>query len=879
MKFTYNPRIIKQLGSELITRDSIAISELVKNSYDAHCKKICLALLSNSSEMRRNKHHFINPLIGEIEDKIAKLANEKIIVVEDDGDGMGTDTIKDGFFKVGTDIKIEERKKPNLNEMILGNKGLGRLSAQRISPVLVLETTSIDDEYIHVIVIEWEKFIKDGNYDAPETKYQKKGQMSYTRLWLLEDKLKEERINFSKYIENKEIVNIDAFGKQYGKKTKKLVLEDSLASSLNFIFFPFSKDNLAIDLVIYFNDKVVDKEISVELLNLAELEYSFSIVRDHDLSDQEVYFNFDLKLKPWFLERIHLNQIGSQLFNNWKKEHDFYNKLILKYLPRYKSTLRLKKNIKDFYNPPKDDKVEKEDSIKKYIDEIKKLIPIEGKIYSFKRQNNLLSMAIGSSKKNSIISHEVNFQDAKDYLNANNGIRLYRNKFRIASLGDKDNDWLKLQQKKTAGQQYYRFELNSVIGYIMINDNKQEYIKETSSREGLIDNKTSEYFTNTIDNIVNDIFYKMTKSAVLITKDILKEEHLIPKKTSKEMGEKLDDSERIVRASMMKIKDLRKHLQIIDNNIELRTEKEIEAVKKIYFKLIDDFSEIDNNLLKTVSYIQSQKEILQINIAEKKRIETEIYNNYKLMANGLITEVITHELHSLVGSKNKQISYEKYLDNIVSYFKEANNYEFINENVNPLKKDYERIIYKIEEVDKFYSFLEKTFIYKGTIDDYVNVNLRKYIDEFQAKFSSSLKKNRIELYCNFENMMVCVPKGSLIHVFFNLFDNSIYWIKKRVSISKYDKTFITKGKDGIFIDRIDSQTIHFYDTGTGIFKEYENILFHPLVSGKEKGRGMGLYIIKRFLESFDASIELLEDRNFYGNRYIFEIKLQEANND
>ena len=33
--------------------------------------------------------------------------------------------------------------------------------------------------------------------------------------------------------------------------------------------------------------------------------------------------------------------------------------------------------------------------------------------------------------------------------------------------------------------------------------------------------------------------------------------------------------------------------------------------------------------------------------AQLKAIEVESYNNYKLMANGLITETITHELHSL----------------------------------------------------------------------------------------------------------------------------------------------------------------------------------------------------------------------------------------
>ena len=44
-------------------------------------------------------------------------------------------------------------------------------------------------------------------------------------------------------------------------------------------------------------------------------------------------------------------------------------------------------------------------------------------------------------------------------------------------------------------------------------------------------------------------------------------------------------------------------------------------------------------------------------------------------------------------------------------------------------------------------------------------------------------------------------------------------------------------------------------------------------SGKKNGRGMGLYIVKNLLESFDAKISLCPEKNSYGNRYIFEIKL------
>ena len=36
-----------------------------------------------------------------------------------------------------------------------------------------------------------------------------------------------------------------------------------------------------------------------------------------------------------------------------------------------------------------------------------------------------------------------------------------------------------------------------------------------------------------------------------------------------------------------------------------------------------------------------------------------------------------------------------------------------------------------------------------------------------------------------------------------------------------------------------------------------------------EGRGMGLYIVRKLLESFGGEIELLDERNEYGNRYKF----------
>ena len=68
MKFTYNPRIIRQLGTELITSDSIALSELIKNSFDAKANRVDTRFLDSIDNLNRST--LINPLPAIVEQAI-----------------------------------------------------------------------------------------------------------------------------------------------------------------------------------------------------------------------------------------------------------------------------------------------------------------------------------------------------------------------------------------------------------------------------------------------------------------------------------------------------------------------------------------------------------------------------------------------------------------------------------------------------------------------------------------------------------------------------------------------------------------------------------------------------------------------------------------
>lgn len=865
MKFTYNSRIIKQLGAELITSDEIAITELIKNSYDAKAEKIRINFLSELDKV--DEKNLINPIPEKVKEELKKYASSKIIIIEDSGTGMNYETLQKGFFDVGSDYKINKKKESaNNSEILFGDKGIGRLSAQRLSPILFVETTSNKnnenekEKNIYLIKIIWDKFIKNNNEDAPEYIIEKKKDVTYTRLWLIDNK--DNPTNFNKHFTEDTKCEQDDFGKPIGEPFKYIKLKEELQSALNFLYMPFDSDKSAVDLKLFFNKDNIHYDFHSTNIEIAESIHSFSF----NENENDFSLNLDMDIKPWFLERIHNKLVGNKLFHDYKQNHKYYKDIYLKYKNRFSSTLKISYSMDDLKNIKFDNNID-------IFENLKKITPVKGKIYTFKRDPQLLRMAIDSALENNYIKKDTKIYDIKPFLDTHNGIKLYRNKFRIGTLGNKDNDWLKFQQKATTGQQFYRFELGNVIGFVQINDPLQTFISETSSRSDLTFDPCSYSLRILLDHIFSDTFYKFTKNATDITKDILNEEGLIPKNTTKDIRKEIDKSNELLKSTQESLKAFAKAIKVIKENIELDTPEKIESVKSIVNSLTEITDSFDNNISLSIDSLKNYGKILSIAEQEKKRIEVEAYNNYKLMANGLITEVITHELHSLVSNLENDNTYNENFKLLKNYLFDMKNYELNKDHLEPLRKNYVRMQNKIDDVTKFYKFLEKTFIYNGTDKDFETINLKSFLNDFLDNYKARLKNNNIVVKYESTSIDLKVPRGSLMHVFYNLFENSIYWIQERQRKARYDKSFAIDTIDNITILKKDKNVIQCYDTGFGVLEKYQYTLFHPLISGKEdgKGRGMGLYIVKKFLESFDADIELLPFLNKFNNRYIFEI--------
>ena len=139
--FVFKPRarLLLQLGDQLIKNESIALLELVKNSYDADATEVNVRMKNVDS------------------------ANDGTILIEDNGTGMDMDIIKNVWMEPGSDHKeklyIEKKITDKFRRIPLGEKGIGRFAAHKLGNEIELVTRKKNSKEIF-LQIDWALFKK-----------------------------------------------------------------------------------------------------------------------------------------------------------------------------------------------------------------------------------------------------------------------------------------------------------------------------------------------------------------------------------------------------------------------------------------------------------------------------------------------------------------------------------------------------------------------------------------------------------------------------------------------------------------------------------------------------------------------------------------------
>lgn len=870
-KITINPRIIKHLGKDLITSSEVAVVELVKNSVDAKADNIHLYLY-DSVEKAIDGKAFLTPVHNGFYEFIpAQYHGLPVYIIEDDGNGMNNNQLDRGFLEIGTDLKLDHSE----SGTILGEKGIGRLATQRLGRYLIVETASRDEQFGSLTLIDWDNLIQHKSSEEVPIPYQKinSSGKSYTRLWVI-------GININDFLE---VPGQISFEQNYSN----IMVKNDLMSALNFLISPFDEKSINKHVRMFYNDATLDIEFPHYILNLAESIHAFSV----NVNKGRVHLKYSLDLKPWFLERMHRHLVKPEAFRRLHKSHGFYKELLESNIERF--SIALKKElyepdildlITDDYEDNFADGIKDKNSLKEYarqraassIKSLRTILPVKGDIYSFKQNVAVGDKIIIESVKELVDpENPYTLRGLKSFLDNYNGIKLYRGIYRIGFLGGKESDWLKLQQFRTKGQQFYRFDLGNTLGYVSLNDPAQKNIQEISSRLDISQNRVSDSFKQLATIIFNKLFYDLNRTANSIVTTILKENGLLGESIATRVQKNTDLIKKMIRKNEQMLEvinsassSLNKYVSIDGESVSL-PKSTFDFVSKAFEDAKGHFKEDQKTHTEAVNLLAEADEQL-------KAIEVETYNNYKLMANGLITETITHELHSL-SKTGIDPNINTHFDFLKTYFMKDKFIRIYNQHVNPVKNGYHLIAGKMLKVSDLYSFLENTFIKKGTYDEFIYQNISDLVDNIEENLIKITRENKITIECTTSDLKWFVPKGVLLHVFYNLFNNSIYWIDARRKFAQSDPKYFYDGKDKISIEEYSSGAIIVSDTGTGVLRSMEDILFDPLQSGKphQEGRGMGLYIVKKLLNSFNADIELLPDRNSFGNRFKFLITLED----
>lgn len=136
IRFSVDAGVIDRLGQELVARQETAVSELVKNAYDADSVEVTLTFIDSKE-------------VG------------GTLKIKDDGDGMTRDELINGFMRISSTDKVHNPFSRTFKRKRAGQKGIGRFAVQRLGRKLTIVTQTEVSEQALKLTIDWDDYVGD----------------------------------------------------------------------------------------------------------------------------------------------------------------------------------------------------------------------------------------------------------------------------------------------------------------------------------------------------------------------------------------------------------------------------------------------------------------------------------------------------------------------------------------------------------------------------------------------------------------------------------------------------------------------------------------------------------------------------------------------
>lgn len=808
--FRVHASLIYKLGESLIADGITALSELIKNSYDADAG-ICMVQINTKYQ------EFID----------GKNCNGKI-EISDNGCGMDINTIINGWLTLSNSskkkMKREKQTTPKYHRYPLGDKGLGRLSVQKLGRYMQLITKTKESDFEYIVDIPWGDFLKNTTIDQIPVSMKKNtvvGDKSYTKI-IIKDLMdnsqweKDEQINF-------------------------------LTNSISKIVSPFRSKNNTFHIVASINgeDIKADNNAFEELLNTARAKYTIKYSKGH----ADIFADYKA---GFFYSREVLDKV-------LMKKVSFSNTLVDDFINVNGETFpRLRKAESGGFIFKESDECIFEDLVANiYSEGINNSYADPGEfeceIYEYSLDSKYVDLIYQNLEYTSIIDRD----EYKEFVDRYHGIKVVRDGFLIQGFGEGDGgDWLGLSSHSKTTGKYFDLRNASVIGCVYLTGIHNSSLKETTNREGFVNDG---YYRN-FKKILNESIRRINKNRSKL--NLSMREYLID--STRQSSENIQGEKGIVTS----IENIHEKAQITSKLISKNTgrideaKSKVETIKGIIIaspftpkESVDYLNDLEGDLTvlkQEFADLIKERDIICGEIdsisLDFEKVNERLKDLFELAGLGISIETFTHEFDNSIRNikgKNKQIVNDKMAS------------------ISDMIRHINYVTYALDALRKQMSYFNPGLKYVRA--EKQTFRIKEFLNQHKEFYKERCQRNGIKFKLK-ENIdfKVRINKGMLNQVFDNLFNNSEYWLE-------FSCEYGYINQKEYCIEITDKGFVVVWDNGIGISRDIEERIFEPFESKKENGRGLGLYIVASNLHYNSSSIRLLRERNKFGNLYKFEI--------
>lgn len=816
--FDIDASIVFQLGEDLITDVVQALIELVKNCYDADSDYAKVQVDTTGKPPDENSYFSDAP---------------GFIVIEDSGTGMDQDEIENGWLTISKSSKRQlklENRTTSRGRTPLGDKGLGRLGAQRLGYNIEIFTRPRGADVQHHVGWTWHDFRGETTLTNVKIRWEEldAGRNCGTRI-VISDLRETESWQGSAYqtVANqlsqmispyKQVRDFDIIASVDGKELELATISQSARSNAQVRYrLNYNGDRLSIE-----------GRAKLDLLR-PKTRNDASLFEELVLADDGAAF-LEYLLGQKQAGQIKLRRSSSQA---WFVDYSMSRRL---------------EDMDRVVRAP----------------EAPNGNPVAVSPGPFTAEIDAFDLTQASAQQSTFDT----LAEYRGYVRALSGVRIYRDGFGVRV----DRDWLGLGKQWTGASSYYGLKPDNTLGFVALTARDNSALIETTDREGFKDTPAHRNFVRMFAAFVDFAHSSqelLRRSWLEYRKEHEKESAGVAKSASAE------DVSIAVVSGLKKVADYRTPITALQRSLSSALEESAHAFDDILHApsldtslarkctrakeaLTARVSELQTTVERIAEDVQGASHLFDV----AKVLDTQIHSmrdqmqqSVEAMSLGLTAEVLSHEIANIVDQlamRTKDIN-AHVTRKAVNDAKILGFIEYVSTTANGLRRQLAHLAPSLKYARtrrtefSVTEFCEELASYHRA--RWQGIPLRLLVDEQRA-------------------MIVRINRGKLTQVVDNLVLNSEYWVREDVQAKRISEGTITF--------RIAAPHLLVSDDGQGIDSAVEGSLFEPFVTLKKGGRGLGLYVAKQLLDSEGAAIRLRPRRNSHGRFYQFEIDLSQC---